>query len=392
MDRSEQAERVIGMRTTGEIPRPARPAAVLTGLFVCVCMLYPVLHESRALAGLLLLFAAAMLLLLIRSPFVIAMFAVPAFLLIGLTGDVVAAAVPLALLCGVGFGAFLLLTVRSLSLALVPLAAFLLGFLATGELTRAAVALLCLPAACVLAHAMHAGLSRTRTICRVGAVLFVTLLLAALCCILPRYGMTVFENVAGRIDEARASLAAVLAGWQTGEGEHAARVVLEGMEFALAGALFNILPGVVLAVLSVMAYMADLICLALFRTFEWEKYLSARVFVLVVSVHAAALYAISYLLLLMMGRGGSESMQFVSVVVENCHLALFPAMIFAGAVFCIRTYLLSHRRLLLLVVAILVAAMMPSFALTAMSLLGAGDVLCRALRKRLRRRHRDGDA
>jgi len=194
------------------------------------------------------------------------------------------------------------------------------------------------------------------------------------------------------VDAARQSLASYLANWQTGSGENAARVVLEGMEFALAGALFNILPGVILAVLAVFAYLANLICLTLFRTYEWEKYLSGRVFVLIISVHAAILFLIGYLLLLAMGNGGSAGAQFVAVVVENFYLALLPAMIFAGALCCIRTYLFSHHRLVLLVGFILLIALSPALAFTGMSLLGAGDIIWRKLRRRLRRMHRrDGD-
>lgn len=394
MDRSEQMERVArmrGSRGSGEMPRLATPAVLLVALYVCVCMAYPALRESQMLGGIVLLFTAAMAVLLLRSPFVIGVLAVPAFLLIVATGSVTSAAVPLALLCGIGFGAFLILTARSAVLLVVPALAFAAGYLATGEIGEAAMSLLCLPAAIVLAQSFRHGVPRTRAICRVGSAVFLTLLLAALCYVLPRYGAAVFENFAASVDSARQALAAHLANWHTGTGENAARVVLEGMEFALAGALFNILPGVLLAVLAVFGYLADLICLTLFRTYEWEKYLSGRVFVLIISVHAAALFLIGYLVLLAMGSGGSASEQFVAVVVENFYLALLPAMIFAGALCCIRTYLLSHHRLILLVGFILLVALSPALAFTGLSLLGAGDVIWRRVRRKLRRMRRRGD-
>jgi len=395
MDRSEQMERVTrmrGSRGSGEMPRLATPAVLLVALYVCVCMAYPALRQSQMLGGLLLLFTAAMAVLLLRSPLIIGMLAVPAFLLVVATGSVTTAAIPMALLCGIGFGAFLLLTARSVVLLVIPALAFAAGYLATGEIGEAAMSLLCLPAAIVLAQSFRNGVPRTRTICRVGGMVFLTLLVAVLCYVLPRYGMTLFRDLAASVDAARQSLASYLANWQTGSGENAARVVLEGMEFALAGALFNILPGVILAVLAVFAYLANLICLTLFRTYEWEKYLSGRVFVLIISVHAAILFLIGYLLLLAMGNGGSAGAQFVAVVVENFYLALLPAMIFAGALCCIRTYLFSHHRLVLLVGFILLIALSPALAFTGMSLLGAGDIIWRKLRRRLRRMHRrDGD-
>lgn len=391
MDRSEQMERMTRERGPGEMPRLATPAVLLVALYVCVCMAYPAMRESQMLGGLVLLFTAAMAVLLLRSPFVIGVLAVPALLLILATGSVASAAVPLALLGGIGFGAFLMLTARSPALLAVPALAFAAGYLATGEIGEAAMALLCLPAAVVLAQAFRNGVPRTRAICRLGGVVLLTLLLAVLCYVLPRCGTVVFEDFAASVESARQALAAHLATWQTGSGENAARVVLEGMEFALAGALFNILPGVLLAVLAVFSYLADLICLTLFRTYEWEKYLSGRVFVLIISVQAAALFLIGYLVLLAMGDGGSASEQFVAVVVENFYLALLPAMIFAGALCCIRTYLLSHHRLILLVGFILLVALSPALAFTGLSLLGAGDIVWRRIRRKLRRMRRRGD-
>ena len=130
--------------------------------------------------------------------------------------------------------------------------------------------------------------------------------------------------------------------------------------------------------------MANLICLTLFRTYERSRYLSRRVFVLVLSVPAAATFLLGYLMLLVIGENVGVGAQFVEAVAENLYLAFFPAMILAGMLCCIRIFLQARHRLLCLVGFILIFALSLTVGLTVLSVVGAGSVIWQTVRRRIR--------
>lgn len=367
---------------------PALPlsSVLLLSVYVCVCMAYLPLWRSPAFAATVLLLSAVMAALTLRSPWIIGMITVPAFLLVGVTGSVAAAAVPVALLCGIAYGAFLLLNARSLPVAAGLLAAPVLAFLLTGEWECALLSLVGVPAMLTLVHSLRRGRLRVRTICRVTVALAVSLAAAGVAYVLLHEGADTFLHFSHAVSAARSALAEHLAAWETGSGDNAGRVVLEGMEVALAGALFNILPGVVLAVLVIFSYLVNLICLTLFRTYERTKYLSTRVFIVAISLPAAVMFLTAYLLLLLVGDRAGVQAQFAAVVAENMYLILLPAMCFAGTINCLGAFLVSTHRGMLLIAAILLVALSPGTALTALSLFGAGGVIWKTLWHRLRRR------
>lgn len=380
-----------GKQHDRQLPPLSFPMTLLPALFAGACMTYLTMTHSQAFAGALLLLAAVMAILTLRSPYVIAMLTIPAFLMVTLTGSLTAAAVPLALLCGTAYGAFLLLNVPSLWLAVIPAVAFGAGLWATGNVGAAVLSLLCLPAAVTLAVSLRRGTPRIRTICLVAAALILPLLIFGVGYVLTQHGTDVLGNLSALISSARHALAVKLAARQMGGSEETAGVVLEGVEIALAGALFNILPGLLLALFAILAYLTDLVCLTLFRTYERAKYLSRRVFILAVSLPAATFFLLGYLLLLLLGQGGDADVQFAAAVVENLYLALLPVMVLGGVLCCIRVFLLSSHRLILLVGAILLVALAPAAVLTGLSLLGAGDVVWQTVRRWLIRRKNDQD-
>lgn len=367
------------------MPSLPLPAALLLSLYIGVCMAYLPMWHSPAFAGTVLFLTAAMAALTLRSPWLIGMMTVPAVLIVSATGSLAAAALPVALLCGIAYGAFLLLNVRSPLTAAVPLAAFAVSVLTTGDAGQAMLSLVGLPATLTLAYSLRRGLPRVRAICRVAIALAVPLVLLAVLCTLLHKGLGSFADLSATVAAARRALAEHLASWETGTGENAGRVVLEGMEFALASALFNILPGAILAALAIFSYLTDLICLTLFRTYERAKYLSGRVFILAVSLPAAVIFLTVYLLVLILGEGDGMGAQFAAVVAENLYLTLLPAMILAGMLSCIRTFLLSSHRGMLLVAAILLVVISPGAAVTVLSLLGAFSVVWGVLRRRFHR-------
>ena len=360
-------------------------AALLPAVYVLLCMSYLAVPASQPFAAALLFLTAFMAAMTLRSPWLIAMMTVPSVLLVMLTGSLSVAAVPIAMICATAYGAFLLLNVRpSLALA-VPVAAFAAGLLITGDVLRAVLTWLCLPAAVVLAHALRRETPRIRTICRVAVALVLPLIALGLFWLLRHHRDAGFlRDLPSAVTASRYTLAKCLAAWEVGTGENAGRVVLEGMELALASTLLNIMPGVVIAVLAVFGYMANLICLTLFRTYERSRYLSRRVFVLVLSLPAAAVFLIGYLVLLLIGENVGAGAQFAETIAENLMLALFPAMILAGILCCIRIFLRTSHRLLCLIGFILLFALSLTAALTLLAVLGAGSVIWQTLRRYLR--------
>lgn len=386
-EQSEDLRQLLqnGRRTSLEsMPSLPLPAALLPAIYVCICMTYAAVPSSQPFAAAVLFLSAIMAALTLRSPWLIGMMTVPAVLLVALTGSLTTAALPLSILCATSYGAFVLLNVRSPLTVLIPVIAFFAGVLITEDASRAVLTLLCLPAAMTLAVALRRGMPRVRAICRVAVALAVPLLVLGLTYVVIHRGVDVFGDLSAAVSTARHALARRLAAWEIGEGENAGRVVLEGMELALAGTLFNIMPGAILAGLAVFGYLADLITLTLFRTYERAKYLSRRVYVLAVSLPAAAVFLIGYLMLLVIGENVGARAQFAVAVAENLFLALFPAMILLGMLCCIRIFLRSGHRLLLLICFILLFALSLPAALTVLSIMGAGSVIWQAIRRKIR--------
>lgn len=386
MDRDQicrRADHTRGARLDG-MPSLPLPAALLLSLYICLCMVYVTVWQSESFGATILFLSAIMAALTLRSPWLIGMLTVPSVMLIAMTGSLTVAAVPIALLCGAAYGSFLILNVRSLSVGMIPIVAFSIGMLLTADAGKAILALLCIPAALTLAYVLHKGMPRMRAICYVAVVLALTLLVLTVASAVMAHGASIFGDLSGMVTEERKALADRLASWETGVGDGAGRVVLEGMEFALAATLFNILPGAILALLAIAAYLIHLICLTLFRTYERAKYLSRRVFVLAVSLPAATVFLVGCLMLVLIDDNVSAKAQFAEVVAENLYLALLPAMILVGMLCCIRIFLRSRHRLLLLCIAILLPLISFSAALSVLSVLGAGNVVWRAIRGRLR--------
>ena len=295
------------------------------------------------------------------------------------------AALPVALLCGTAYGAFLILNSRPSLTVMIPLAAFAAGVLITGDVITALPAFLCVPPAFCLAHTLRRGVHRVRAVCHVAMATACSLAMIVAVMLFAHRGSHTIPNRSDFVISSRNALASALATGEVGAGENAGRVVREGMECALAATIFNILPGAVCALLAVFAYMADLICLTLFRTYERTKYLSRRVFVLAVSLPAAALFLVGNLLLLLIGDDAARSGLCAETVADNLYLALLPAMVLVGMLCCIRLFLLTAHRGVMLVGSILLFALSLSLAITILSLLGAGSVLWNTWRRRRRR-------
>ena len=366
------------------MPSLPLPATLLPAVYVTLCMLYMAVPRSAPLAAAVLMASALMAALTLRSVWLIAMLTVPAVILTAMTGSMTAAALLISLICGTSYGAFFLLNVRSPLVAAPPILACLGAYLITGDILRTAAVLLCLPTAIMLAHTLRRGIPRIRAICHVAVALVLPLLLVGLIALIQHRGTAALTDLTSLVSSFRHALAQSLAAWEIGTGENAGRVVLEGMELALASTLLNILPGTLIAVFAVLGYMTNLICLTLFRTYERSRYLSRRVFALAVSLPAAALFLLGYLLLLVIGENVSIGAQFAETVAENLYLALMPAMILAGILCFIRIFLHSHHRLLCLICLILLFAFSLPAAVTLLSVMGAGSVIWQTLRRRIR--------
>ena len=102
------------------------------------------------------------------------------------------------------------------------------------------------------------------------------------------------------------------------------------------------------------------------------------------SLPAAAVFLLGYLVLLLIGENVGVGAQFAETVAENLMLALFPAMILAGLLCCIRIFLRTSHRLLCLICFILLFALSLYAALTVLAVLGAGSVIWQTIRRHLR--------
>ncbi len=362
-----------------DMPSLSRPSALLLAAYVLLCLLCPAMLPSPPLAVIFLTVTLAVAALTLRSLWLVGTLAILAFALTGLTGSPALSALLLSMMGAVAYGGFLLLCPRRRLCLLLPPPVFLAALLLTGSVWRATLTLLPIPGALMLAHTFRRGMLRIRAVCYIAPALILPPLLFALGYGLWHSGPAFLTRLPAAIDAWRLSLSELLATVQVGTGEEAGRLVIEGMELALASALFNILPGLALGSLGIFTYLINLVCLTLFRTFERTKYLPRRVFGFGVSLPSALFFLAGLLVALFCGESGEWGTQFAATVAENLYLALLPLMLLVGSAACLRIFLRSSHRFLLTLLALGVLFFAPSVLLPLLAVLGAGDIIWHAI-------------
>ncbi len=315
----------------------APPDTARTGVAAAVfffSLLVLPLAENHGVSLLFCVTSLVFLYLLVRSLFAMLFYLIPAVFLYGISG-VLPAGNPLllpaslfALLLGGACGAFLLLHYRDKKklplIALLPLAAFLLAFLLTGDIFHALLSLLPLVFAIAIAFAVARYLPQTTAVV-IGAGTLAAALLIAGAITLLRFGASFSALPAaatGAIENTIASF------FETASALYAEA----GIDFpfsalvpqTVAATLINISPALFLVLCTVTAFYAWRVLMTLFLAFRSVPRLPLRFTALNVSTECAAIFLIASLLSLVGGDG------VFAAVCRNVALVLEPILVLAG--------------------------------------------------------------
>ncbi len=263
-----------------------------------------------------------------------------------LSSSFLLSAVLLGLVCGMTSGSLLLSLItrkQAVWLPLVPIAAYAVTLLFSGDPIASLSCLLPLPAAWALSHGTHRSAAREDGPGRVGVICLTSVTLgltaaALLAIVLYRHlGSLSLEALTGALESARESVitwiltsaeeqiatlepdAETLATWR----ELFSRETVE----AVVNSTVNLLPGYAVVLVNLMVTVAQLILHAALVTFGCGESLSDRVRVLHMSSISCIVFAIAYVLVIITGGAGESP---VGTVVHNIYLILVPGLAFSG--------------------------------------------------------------
>lgn len=380
------------------IPSPRILPIILSALALllsCVQIAQPY-GELVSLAVMGLLFAYAVL--MARTPGVVVSVLLTAVLptLLGFTFSV--SAFLLSIVIGVASCAFLLTSVRrSFLFLLLPVGAFGIAWLLTGDPLAACAAFAILPAAALLALATRRGEART------SAVTFTAVGLAAvgaLAILLPllsasrEAGMEVGPYLQDLFFRAVTMVRDELLALMEADAEMQTQAMLEQIKLLketltdsyiremLNTVILPLLPGLLLGLTAILSFLAQMLLTASYRTSGMEAVITMESRQFLMSVPSAALYTAAFLLFLFAPSG-----EMLWAVAGNVFWMLYPAFLFAGArsLTAILFRMRGGRMLLLLpILAFLCCNLLG--ALMVLALWGANGTLLVALQAWLRRR------
>lgn len=239
----------------------------------------------------------------------------------------------LALLCPIlimGLGAYLISTYRSRWLVLIPVAAYVVAFVMCRDVTLSLLSLIAFPAAGILAHQTMRNQSRVSAIC-------MTTLIYGLCLafgyvlLARREGVTIsFDAMATMLDATREQiidatlstepLMQMLDKAYAGTGLASRDVVV-----SLVNLIFNMLPGMVIVLINLMTYTAQLTCTRAYVGTGAKQLLSRTAQLFILSIPAGLIYI--FCLAVSLFSGASN---IFTAVVHNLLIILLPGMTLVG--------------------------------------------------------------
>ncbi len=303
------------------------------------------------------------------------------------------AALLLSLIVGAGSLAVLFTTHRPVYPAMGILAVvFGLSWFLTGDWQLALAVFAFLPAGILLAYATSDGRGRTSVICW-GTAGFLLSLLALACFVLYRiYGelnrdilLLAIEDAQNGIRYAAATMRdEMLSVLRDAEGDQELIAALNealsnNVIKAYTSALFSILPALGIMLCSILAFEAQLVQGLTYRFIGWGKVLTPAACVFTMSVIAAILYYVSFIVTLFFGSG------IVVAVFNNICLILLPGFCVLGAgslFYRVRTAKGNSRFLLIFLclgILCLTGTMAPFF----LALWGANTSMTAALNRKM---------
>lgn len=315
-----------------DIPSLPLPGNLLLCLLLVACAAYPLVITSPQIYTICLLVALIALLIFVVRSVTVGLLSAVLFLGGCLTGGLIGGVYTLALMATVGIGAFLITTCRSYALAAVPVAAYALSLLLCRDPMLAVLSLIAFPAAGILAYNTMQNRPRVSSICLISIMLGLCAVFGGALVWYRQNGTIVPSEVLAAIEALREQIVAIMVGDATliealqmtldsaGTGIEAAALIRSSVEL-----VFNMLPGLLIVALNLLAYTAQLTCIRTYRGVGMKQLISHSSQLFILSVPAAIVYLVCCIASLF-----SKELTLATAVFENLRLILLPGMCLVG--------------------------------------------------------------
>ena len=362
-------------------------------VFLCAALLpLSFFYEQVALIGLAVLFAYVAL--IVRSPLPVTLLLVTAFLAVSFTSFFAAGAFLLALIVGSGAMAFLFTVLEhAYLLLLAPVAASGLAFALLGNWQISLLAFAFLPTALFLALATKWGRGRTSAICYAEVGLLLVVVGVAVYWLhtestrlgvgIASYIESLREMLLQAVVQIRDTFAQMMR--ENGASEEELNTILSQLSNdyikAQISQIFNLLPAICCVFCGIVAFEAQMLLNATYRAVGWTQVLTPEARVFTMSVPAALIYFVTFLLSIFSSSGTSIAW----AVIDNLNLILVPGFCVIG-VTMLALSLARSKGGARLFLTFLLAAVFCCYTVGAFSLLalfGANSILLGALRKKM---------
>ena len=306
-------------------------------------------------------------------------------------------AVFLAVTVGICVTAFLLTTLtRGYLCAVLPIAAAVIAYLITRDAGVALSTLSFLPAAVLLSVATLLGKTRTQAICFALCGLLITVLAVLAVLVYRSMGALNGEAIRGFTENLREAVVQVMFTLRNPILENASSmtdaqskamyeqlltVLGDDAIRNLVGMMFNILPALITVLCAVVAFEAQMLQNAVYRTVGLQAVLTREARVFTMSTTAAVIYALTFVLMLVI-----PSSSMASAVVQNICLMLLPGLCVIGItdIFAMISRLQGGSRTFFIVITVaMLCCCAGSSMLYILGMWGAYGVINAAIRQKM---------
>ena len=370
--------------------RPA--AAFVLALLVAACAAYQLPFAPPDVYTIPLLIACLLALLcVVRSVAVGVAFGV--LLVGGYVFGGFSLSVGLALICPVmvmGLGAYLITTCRTKWLILAPIASYIAAVLLCGNVFVALISLISFPAAGILAYYTMRNERRVSVICMTSLMYGLCITFGYVLLLFLQDGAVDLRALAAELETVREQVVALLLQTEPlmemlDKTYSTLGVSSRDVVVSLVNLIFNLLPGMVVVLINLMSYTAQLTCTRAYVGTGMKPLLSRTAQLFILSVPSAVIYMFCFVVTLFSGA----SNMFIAVV-HNLLIILLPAMTLIG-IFKLAGDLKNGVSRLWMLILVGCAIIAPYMLILCISFSGALTTLTRPLITRMILKSQDKD-
>lgn len=299
----------------------------------------------------------------------------------------------LALLCPIfvmGLGAYLIATYRSKWLALVPAGAYTLAFVLCGNPIVALISLISFPAAGILAHQTMRNQSRVSAICMTSLLYAICITFGYVLLLFLQNGSVSLQELAAALDPMREEITTLMLESEplvqmldkayAGVGVSARDVIV-----SIVNLTFNLLPAMVITLINLMAFSAQLMCARAFVGTNMSSLLSRSAQLFILSVPSGMVYMFCFLVTMF-----SSASNMFTAATQNFLLILLPGMALIGMLKLVSDIKHGVSRFWILIL-VGCAVIAPSMLILVISFSGALTTITRPLITRMILKNQDKD-